>query len=500
MCKQPFELSDKRASRRMALVQSDLCQMDALSLGDAKYFMTMLDDHSRKIFLYLLKSKDEVSTCISHFITEMDRKYGLKIQTLRTDNGTEYVNNTVNEILKKSGITHQTSIAYNPQQNGRAERINRTLLDKVGCMLIESDMHKKFWGEAIMTAAYIHNRSPKKSLNYQTPEEVWTGTKPDLSHMRTFGCKAHVYIPNHKRGKLDPKRTKCIMLGYCTNQKGYRLWDPTKQRVIAARDVVFYENPLFTTPDVVFLPLEHTEKKFTSPKPTETAPAKQNDHPHNPETVHNDQHNSPEELQANQPNSNDKHTEVKKGLPQPNPKNLSSPDASSSDEQLEQLQLRRSQRPKKKNRRYDDHVLYQVTSNFNKPRTFEEAISGPEKEQWWKAMRSEYSSIVTNNTWTLKPLPSGHNLIGSKWVFKRKTSADGKTRYKARLVAKGYAQIKGVDYDDTYSPVVRFTTLRILFAFAARERLDVYHLDVETAFLHGTLEETVYLEPMYVYN
>ena len=121
-------------------------------------------------------------------------------------------------------------------------------------------------------------------------------------------------------------------------------------------------------------------------------------------------------------------------------------------------------------------------------------MAGSEKDQWWHAMEAELSSIINNETWTLQPLPAGHNVIGCKWVYKRKISADGNVRYKARLVAKGFGQIRGVDYDDTYSQVVRFTTLHILFAFAVRAGLDVHHLDVEIAFLHGKLDETIYFQ------
>ena len=260
-------------------MHSDLCQMDAPSLGGAKYFMTLLDDFSKRIHIYLLKTKDGVQKCISHFITQMDSQYGLRIKVLRTDNGKEYINQQVERILEQSGITHQTSIAYNPQQNGRAERINRTLLDKVRFMLIESGMQKKFWGEAIVTAAYIHNRSPKKSLDHKTPEEIWTGTKPDLSNLRMFGCKADMYVPEQKRSKMDLKMKECFMLGYCLNQKGYRLWEPTRQQVLTARDVVFFERVLPQASDVVFLPIEGTTSS-TLPSSNITKPASDPDiHP-----------------------------------------------------------------------------------------------------------------------------------------------------------------------------------------------------------------------------
>ena len=109
-------------------------------------------------------------------------------------------------------------------------------------------------------------------------------------------------------------------------------------------------------------------------------------------------------------------------------------------------------------------------------------------------MQAEYDSIMKNNTWQLCNLPAKEPVVGSKWIFKKKVLGNGSTRYKARLVAQGYSQIKGLNYDETYAPVVRFTSLRLLFAYAARRGLDMYHLDVETAFLHGEIEEDVYLQ------
>lgn len=128
------------------------------------------------------------------------------------------------------------------------------------------------------------------------------------------------------------------------------------------------------------------------------------------------------------------------------------------------------------------------------PPSFSETIEGPESSQWWKAMQRKIKSINDNKTWTLSDVPADQKVVGSKWVFKRKTEKDGSTRYKARFVAKDYSQIKGTNYNDTFSSVARFTSLCIMFAYAAREGLTVHHFDIETAFLHGDLEEEVYLQ------
>ena len=151
-------------------------------------------------------------------------------------------------------------------------------------------------------------------------------------------------------------------------------------------------------------------------------------------------------------------------------------------------------------KRLDDYITYSIIDEPGEPQTIQESLNEPEAEQWRKAMDTEYSSIIKNDTWKLCNLPSGESVVGSKWILRKKRSADGLTKYKARLVAQDFSQIKDVNYDVTYSPVVRFTSLRLLFAYDARKGLDMHHLDVETAFLHGNIEESVYLQqpPGYV--
>ncbi|KMQ83988.1 retrovirus-related pol polyprotein from transposon tnt 1-94, partial [Lasius niger] len=250
--KQKFDKQGKRAEGLLDLIHSDLCgPMENKSIGGTRYMLTFIDDHSRKVFVYFLVSKDEVPNRFEEFKTYIERQMNRPIKCLRTDNGTEYVNQRMEQILRKNGIRHQTSIPYNPQQNGTAERMNRTLVEKAKCMLADAGLEKKFWAEAIATAAYIIDRAPNKILNNCTPEEIWTGRKPNLSHLRIFGCKAFSLIPTQQRKKWDVKTKECILLGYCQDSKGYRLWDSQTQKVIRSRDVNFVELPdLKFTPDV----------------------------------------------------------------------------------------------------------------------------------------------------------------------------------------------------------------------------------------------------------
>lgn len=171
-----------------------------------------------------------------------------------------------------------------------------------------------------------------------------------------------------------------------------------------------------------------------------------------------------------------------------------STDDENSEEELPAKPACRSQRKRAKPIHLDDYVIYSTVSEMCEPKTVNEALSSPESHQWRRAMDFEYNSIMKNCTWELCNLPHNEPVVGSKWIFKRKISADGTTQYKARLVAQGFSQVKGVNFEETYAPVVRFTSLRLLFSYAAQRGLDIFHLDVDTAFLHGDLQETMFLQ------
>lgn len=118
--------------------------------------------------------------------------------------------------------------------------MNRTLVEKARSMLFESDLPTCYWAKAVSTAAYLVNRSSTKGLKNITPEEAWTGKKPDLTHLRVF-CKALAYVPKEKCKKWDTKVRDCVFVGYCTDSPGYRLMDPVTRTIFKSRDVVFYE-------------------------------------------------------------------------------------------------------------------------------------------------------------------------------------------------------------------------------------------------------------------
>ena len=164
-------------------------------------------------------------TCLTSFWNGkqlLKNSSGRKLKTLRTDNGGEFTSTEFENYLKTEGVKHELTVPKTPEQNGVAERLNRTLVGAVRAMLIQAKLPQRFWVEALSTAVYLHNRSPTKGVTNMTPFEAWTGVTPNVSHLRSFGCTVYAHIPKDER-KLDRKSKKCILLGYGTETKGYRL-------------------------------------------------------------------------------------------------------------------------------------------------------------------------------------------------------------------------------------------------------------------------------------
>ena len=171
----------------------------------------------------------------------MERLSSYKLKILRTDNGGEYTSREFCSFLKKEGIRHELTISKHPEQNGVAERLNRTLVESVRSMLADAQLPHKFWAEALSTAVFLRNLSFTSAVPEITPLQAWSGKKPSVNNLKVFGCAAYSHIPKDERGKLSSKARKCIFLGYGDVTKGYRLYDPIKARIIHSRDVVFDE-------------------------------------------------------------------------------------------------------------------------------------------------------------------------------------------------------------------------------------------------------------------
>ena len=351
-------------------------------------------------------------------------------------------------------------------------------------MLHEKVMDYEFWAEAVSTAVYLKNRSPTKALPKMTPEEAWSGSKPSVEHLRPFGCKAYTHIPIQKRSKLDSKTVECILVGYDGESKAYRLFDPVKRVVNVGRDVIFDERAYDERN-------EHTERASTNPSQNPTDKPDQNDLGKDQTEKSlvdlEDEHQgdlSAEDVDYKHTsgiNSWEIQDEIQDAL-----REISR--ATNRISNIRDVELRRSTRKSKQPERY-------ACLAITEPRTYKEAIDRNDAKQWEKAMREEYDSIISNQTWSVVDLPPGRKAIGCRWVYRIKYTSTGEIdKYKARLVAKGYSQARGIDFDETFAPVVKFNSIRILLAFAAQYDLEIHQMDVKSAYLNGDLVEEIYME------
>src|SRR6266542_437077 len=300
-------------------------------------------------------------------------------------------------------------------------------------------------GEALLTSCHVLNRVPNKNKE-KTPYEEWVGRKPSLSYLRTWGCLAKVNVPIAKKRKLGPKTVDCVFLGYAFHSIGYRFLivksgvpDMHVGTILEYRDVTFFEN---------IFPMKETSSSSSN------------------EFIQNSGHN-----------------DSVVSFEQPLEENHEKDDN-------EVIRKRKRQRIEKSFS--DDFIVYLVDDT---PRTIAEAYGSPDADYWKEAIRSEMDSIMSNGTWEVVDRPYGCKPVGCKWVFKKKLRPDGKIeKYKARLVAKGYTQKEGEDFFDTYSPVARLTTIRVLLSLATSYGLLVHQMDVKTSFLNGELDEEIYMD------
>ncbi|KAL5757095.1 hypothetical protein ACOSQ2_021841 [Xanthoceras sorbifolium] len=465
-----FSTAIHRTKGTLDYIHSDLWGPARVpSKGGARYMLTFIDDYSRKVWVYFLKQKNDVFTTFKQWKALVEKQTGRKIKRLRTDNGLEFCQGDFNEFCKNEGIVRHLTVRGTPQQNGVAERMNRTLLEKVRCMLSNSGLSKDFWAEAASTACHLVNRSPSTAIDIKTPEELWSGKPAEYSDLKVFGCPAYAHVND---GKLEPRSKRCIFIGYPSGVKGYKLWclDPKSPKVIISRDVVFDESAMLH-------PVKETSTRKDISVPSNTDAASSS------KQVEFEVENEPS---------------LQNRVQMPTP--IEEEETPQSEEE-DSIAKHKPPRKKRRPQRLADYVSFALavaedTNAVGEPSTYSEAVSCDDSAKWLVAMQEEVESLHKNRTWDLVKPPKDKKIVGCKWVFKRKEGIPGieDAKYKARLVAKGYSQVHGVDFNDVFSPVVKHSSIRVLLALVAMHNLELEQLDVKTAFLHGELEETIYMQ------
>ena len=536
---------------------SDVCgPMDTVARGGYTSFVSFIDAKAHHRVIRLTKRKGEAEHYTKAYIERAEAETGERANFFRSDGGGEYGSTELQKWFELKGIHHEKTNPYTPQENGVAERDNRTLVEMARSMLSDAGLPKMFWGDAVLYAAYILNRTPSRSLADDiTPHEAFTGNKPSLAHIRTFGCKCWVHIPDELRKKLDAKSVECRFLGYASNRRAFVAVDTKNyRRVFESRDVFFDEGDgedptrVVIDPDALDINPPAPIRSASQQVHIEDVPDEDDE---TPPALLDDEDDDDEYNLPYPPSAHRQPTPLaqapREPPPAPQPARRSGPPLPYPNP-VPPPAVRRSLRTRRAPVRDDDPRLrvnayepntvqaakeaaqataeeeeglpprwnevgqgevadevgvqdgkaavhHTVAEDEPEPRSYEEAISGPEAPFWEAAMAEELGQFVRTELYDTVDRPRGRKVIGSKWVYKRKRGPDGQVvKYKARLVAQGFTQVEGIDYNETFAPTAKFATIRSLLALAAKLNLEIDQMDVKSAYLNGDLEEEIYME------
>jgi hypothetical protein len=480
------------------LVHVDLCgPISPETAGRNKYFMLLVDDHSRWMQVYMLQRKDQACEAFVKYKADVENVTGCKVKTLRSDRGGEFLAGQFAKVCEQAGIKRHFTAPYSPQQNGVVERRNRTVMEMARALLKSMKIPGRYWGEGVRHAVYLLNRLPTKVLGDKTPYEAWNDRKPSLGHLRVFGCICHAKVAVPHLKKLDDRSKQLVYFGVEEGSKAHRLYDPENNKIVVSRDVVFEEKKMWNWG--LSLGTNITEEFVVEgdfePEGIVNVDNVVADQAGETDASVENSVNVPDELQMPVGMYDQGDTEmVNAGMLTPH-HSMSHSDSSTPPSVNESGAMRF----RNLDEIYDettevelmDSDVEALLAEADEPSCYGEAAG---HQEWMEAMDKEMQSIEKNRTWELVKLPVGKKPIGLKWVFKLKKNSEGEVvKYKARLVAKGYVQKQGIDFEEVFAPVARLDTVRLLLAFAANNGWKIHHLDVKSAFLYGELEEEVYV-------
>ncbi|GJU34305.1 putative ribonuclease H-like domain-containing protein [Tanacetum coccineum] len=447
------------------------------SLMKKMYCLVVTDDYSTFSWVFFLATKDETIGILKSFITGVENLIDQRVKVIRYDNGTEFKNKEMNQFYERKCIKREFSIARTPQQNEAAERKNRTLIEAARTMLADSKLPTTFWAEAVNIACYVQNRLLVTKPHNKTPYELFLDRKPALGFMRPFGCPVTILNTIDHLGKFDGKVDEGFFVGYSINRSG--------------------PNWLF---DIDALTKSINYKLVVAGnQPNGNAGAK----------AYNDagkaRMESSSQDDGSKPSSDDE-KKVDEDPRKDSENDLNMPaleDIVYSDDdedvgaetEMNNLDTTIQVSPILTTRIHKDHPVEQIIGDLNSAPQTRRMTKNLEEYGFVEAIQEELLQFKLQEVWTLAELPNGKRAIGTKWVFRNKKDKRGiVVKNKVRLVAQGYTQEEGIDYDEVFAHVARIEAIRLFLANASFKDFMVYQMDVKSTFLHGKIEEEVYVD------
>ena len=543
----PFQMTEDTPNTIGDIVASDLCGPFEPSIGGYRYFVTWLELKSRYASVEFLKNKEcsTVTESFRRYMAWMLRQKRAYVKRIRTDNGGEYTGKQFQDICGELGIVHETTSPYTPEHNGIAERYNRTLQEGALTLRHDSGLSRRFWVSAIHTVNFVKNRILHSRIN-MSPYEAFWGSKPRIDWLRTYGSKCWALIPKTIRKKGDYRSIEGVFVGYYDNSKAYKIWIPQTHTILKTRDAVFDESnhiervTIHATDEDDLPNLWNIEIPITiaPTKPPETGvtwnesnalPFSSDNLEETAEGEHEIQISEGAAKERSEDRSEEDMGERIEGSAEmtrtePITNHGQDRDAETRENEPEKTQsppfldFEKGQWLNPDNASYGrgkrHQALFTEVSAFahgitslehtehalvvladDEPANFREAMKSRDASKWKEACDLEYETLLGYHTWDIVDRPPNVNTVGSRWTYRIKRDNLGNTdRYKARLVAQGFSQVPGLDFNETYSPTIRLTSIRLILALACRYDLELRQIDVKGAYLNGKLEEDVYMK------
>lgn len=530
--------ADSRKKQPLETVHIDLRGPHSPGNRQELYQLLIVDECTRYSMGYTLTNKSDALGCFEQYAiaaNNFHRAKGHSIKFIRCDNGTEFIGKDWTPLLTQLGIQRQRTSPYTPHQNGIVERLNRTIGESTRAMLHAAGLPDRFWPLACQAAVYLNNRLPSKATGDATPYELWYGRRPHIGHIRTFGCLAYALV--HQPGKLQDKAKRCTFVGYPLDASHtYLLWDNHEHKLIRSGHVHFIEsvigwnyNPKATagqdteageaaagedqisralmnragqSHDAAAVP---TQSAVPAQPAANVSPSNHIDddqpQPQQPQNIQQLQQlplpqprpQQPQHIQLNRA----QHNQLRRLRDNLQPAALDgAPAAQVTDAMLHSNGPQLRGGPRQQHYYGSIYATQLAAPDEQEPLTYQQVKDSSHRDDWLAAMRNELQSLMKARTWRYVQKPATANLVGCKWVYKIKRDKDGNIgKFKARLVARGFTQVYGVDYAETYAPVARYSSIRLILALAAHYNWELHQMDVKTAYLNGVLDVPIYMRP-----